>query len=149
MSDETILPLKTLHLYVQMKRISSLWFPYLNDWACIDLDVLRLCGHADSDCERLQESSDWTLCRENKRVLDRINQSDCMALRLFTNHGNQDDTGMGRDHPLRVICHHIASINNSLRQWLSCMALTDNMHAESSVSVHVLTQVWPFGPAQS
>lgn len=42
-----------------------------------------------------------------------------MALRLFTNHGNQDDTGMGRDHPLRVICHHIASINNSLRQWLS------------------------------
>ncbi|KAJ4927058.1 hypothetical protein JOQ06_014798, partial [Pogonophryne albipinna] len=41
------------------------------------------CSHADSDCERLQESSDRTLCRDSKSVLDRINQSDCVGLRLL------------------------------------------------------------------
>ncbi|KAI4826694.1 hypothetical protein KUCAC02_030128 [Chaenocephalus aceratus] len=41
------------------------------------------CSHADGDCERLQESSDRTLCRDSKSVLDRINQSDCVGLRLL------------------------------------------------------------------
>ncbi len=48
-----------------------------------DGDGLWLCGHADSDCERLQESSDRTLRRDSKSVLDRINQSDCVGLHLL------------------------------------------------------------------
>lgn len=48
-----------------------------------DGDVLWLCGHAVSDCERLQESPGQTLCRDSKSVLDRINQSDCVGLHLL------------------------------------------------------------------
>lgn len=48
-----------------------------------DGDILWLCSRADNDCERLQESSDRTLCRDSKSVLDRINQSDCVGLRLL------------------------------------------------------------------
>lgn len=56
-------------------------------WACCLSGMTEMfcdfCGHADSDCERLQEGSDRTLCRDSKSVLDRINQSDCMGLRLI------------------------------------------------------------------
>lgn len=52
---------------------------------------------------------------------------------------------MGRDGPLRVICHHVTSINNSLRHRLSRVARTANTRAERSASTHVLAQVRTFG----
>lgn len=82
-----------------------------------DGDVLWLCSHADSDCERLQKSSDRTLCRDSKSVLDRINQSDCVGLRLLltvetkTTQPGQEWGGTGRSessvitlHPLIIHC---------------------------------------------
>lgn len=69
------------------------------------------CSHADSDCERLQESSDRTLCRDSKSVLDRINQSDCVGLRLLltvetkTTPLGQEWGGTGRSESSVITLH--------------------------------------------
>lgn len=84
-----------------------------------DGDALWRCSHADRDCLRLKECPDWTLCRDGKSVLDRINQLTCVGFCLLWTVETKTTLrgqGMGRDGPLPVIWHHVASIYNSLRQ---------------------------------
>lgn len=113
-------PTFNLHGVLTLKGTNGTW-QYKMDWRKWwtvggfsfrnDGDVLWLCSHADSDCERLQESSDRTLCRDSKSVLDRINQSDCLGLRLVqteetkTTQPGQGWEGTGRSESSVITLH--------------------------------------------
>lgn len=108
-ASETKFTLSICCFVVNLRRNKAIW-PFGLDINKDDLKIKvdsRLyqtvtemwsdCSHAGSDCERLHKSSDQTLCRDSKCVLDSVNHSDCMDLCLFlTMETKMTQPGQGR-----------------------------------------------------